>query len=61
LGEAKGLIVALDCVEIDGLAPVEDLIAAQDRADPVAAHAHQAHPESAEAEQASRCHRGCGA
>ncbi len=37
LGEAKELIVALDCVEIDGLAPVEEVIAAQDLADRVAA------------------------
>jgi len=37
LGEAKELIVALDCVEIDELAPVEQVIAAQDLADRVAA------------------------
>jgi len=37
LGETKELIVALDCVEIDGLAPVESVIAAQDLADRVAA------------------------
>ena len=37
LGETKELIVALDCVEIDQLAPVEELIAAQDLADRVAA------------------------
>jgi four helix bundle protein len=37
LGEAKALIVALDCVEIDELAPVEEVIAAQDLADRVAA------------------------
>ena len=37
LGEAKELIVALDCVEIDELAPVEEVIAAQDLADRVAA------------------------
>jgi len=33
LGEAKELIVALDCVEIDQLAPIEDILAAQDLAD----------------------------
>ena len=32
-GEAKELIVALDCVEIDNLAPLDDVIAAQDLAD----------------------------
>jgi len=37
LGEAKELIVALDCVEIDRLAPVEDVIAAPDLADRVSA------------------------
>ena len=37
LGEAKELIVALDCVEIDQLAPVEDIVAAQDLADRVSA------------------------
>jgi four helix bundle protein len=37
LGEAKELIVALDCVEIDELAPVEAVIVAQDLADRVAA------------------------
>ncbi len=37
LGEAKELIVALDCVEIDKLAPLDDVIAAQDLADRVAA------------------------
>jgi four helix bundle protein len=37
LGEAKELIVALDCVEIDGLAPPDEVIAAQDLADRVAA------------------------
>ena len=37
LGEAKELIVALDCVEIDELAPVEEVIAAQDLADRIAA------------------------
>lgn len=37
LGEAKELIVALDCVEIDQLAPLEDVIAAQDLADREAA------------------------
>jgi len=37
LGEAKELIVALDCVEIDKLATVEDIVAAQGLADRVAA------------------------
>ena len=37
LGEAKELIVALDCVEIDGLAPPDEILAAQDLADRVAA------------------------
>lgn len=37
LGEDKELIVALDCVEIDGLAPLEDVIEAQDLADRIAA------------------------
>jgi len=37
LGEAKELIVALDCVEIDDLAPIDEVIAAQDLADRVAA------------------------
>ena len=37
LGEAKELVVALDCVEIDELAPVEDVIAAQDLLDRVCA------------------------
>jgi len=37
LGETKELIVALDCVEIDGLAAVPEVIAAQDLADRVAA------------------------
>ena len=37
LGEAKELIVALDCVEIGGYAPVEDVIAAQDVADRICA------------------------
>jgi four helix bundle protein len=37
LGETKELIVALDCVEIDGLAAVEEVIAAQDLADRAAA------------------------
>ncbi len=37
LGEAKELIVALDCVEIDELAPVEEISAAQDLADRIAA------------------------
>jgi four helix bundle protein len=37
LGEAKELIVALDCLEIDHLAPLNDVIAAQDLADRIAA------------------------
>ena len=37
LGETKELIVALDCVEIDGLAPLEEIVAAQDLADRIAA------------------------
>jgi len=37
LGEAKELIVALDCVEIDEYAPLEEVIAAQDLADRVCA------------------------
>jgi four helix bundle protein len=37
LGEAKETIVALDCVEIDDLAPIELIIAAQDLADRVSA------------------------
>lgn len=37
LGEAKELIVALDCVEIDELAPNEEIVAAQDLADRVCA------------------------
>ena len=37
LGETKEWIVALDCVEIDGLAAGEEVIAAQDLADRVAA------------------------
>jgi len=37
LGEAKELVVALDCVEIDGLADVEQVQAAQDLADRVSA------------------------
>lgn len=37
LGEAKELIVALDCVEIDQLAPLNEVFAAQDLADRVAA------------------------
>ncbi len=37
LGETKELIVALDCVEIDQLAPIDEVIAAQDLADRVAA------------------------
>ena len=37
LGETKELIVALDCVEIDRLASIADVIEAQDMADRVAA------------------------
>ena len=37
LGEAKELIVALDCVEIDELASIGDVIAAQGLADRVSA------------------------
>jgi four helix bundle protein len=37
LGEAKELIVALDCVDIDGLAPVHEVETAQDLADRICA------------------------
>jgi len=37
LGETKELIVALDCVEIDELAPLDDIVAAQDLTDRIAA------------------------
>jgi four helix bundle protein len=37
LGEAKELIVALDCVEIDELASIQDVVAAQELADREAA------------------------
>jgi four helix bundle protein len=37
LGETKELIVALDCVEIDELAPLHDIILGQDLADRTAA------------------------
>ena len=37
LGETKELVVALDCIEIDGLAAGEEVIAAQEHADRVAA------------------------
>jgi four helix bundle protein len=37
LGEAKEIIVALDCVEIDQLAPTDEIVAAQDLADRVSA------------------------
>ena len=37
LGETKELIVALDCVEIDQLAPLDDIVAAQDLTDRIAA------------------------
>lgn len=36
LGEAKELIVALDCVEIDELAPLDDVVAPQEIADRIA-------------------------
>ena len=37
LGETNELTVALDCVEIDGLAPPEEILAAQDLTDRIAA------------------------
>ncbi len=37
LGEAKELIVALDCVEIDGLAPLQEIVEAQELVDRIAA------------------------
>ena len=37
LGETKELIVALDSVEIDELAPIDEIIANQDLADRIAA------------------------
>jgi len=37
LGETKELIVALDCVEIDVLAPIEEVVIAQELADHIAA------------------------
>ena len=37
LGETKELIVALDCVEIDGVAPLSDVLAAQELTDRIAA------------------------
>jgi len=37
LGETKELIVALDCVEIDSLAPIEEVITAQELSDRIAA------------------------
>ena len=37
LGETKELIVALDCVEIDGAAPLPEILAAQGLADRIAA------------------------
>ena len=37
LGETKELIVALDCVEIDQLAPADEVTAAQNLADRIAA------------------------
>ena len=45
LGEAKELIVALDCVEIDQYAPVEEVVAAQDLVDRICAMRTQAHPQ----------------
>jgi len=57
LGEAKELIVALDCVEIDKLAPVEKVVAAQDMADRVAAMLTKL-IQSAERQQ--DCHRKIG-
>ena len=50
LGETKELLVALDCVEIDKLAAVDDVIAAQDLADRAAAMLTKL-IRSAEAEQ----------
>ena len=37
LGEAKELIVAVDCIEIDGLAPLPDIIEAQELIDRISA------------------------
>jgi len=37
LGEAKELIVALDCIEIDQLASLDDIVASQDLADRLSA------------------------
>ena len=37
LGEAKELVVALDCVEIDGYAPPEEINACQDLVDRICA------------------------
>jgi len=37
LGETKEIIVALDCVEIDELAALDEIIAAQNLADRIAA------------------------
>lgn len=54
LGEAKELIVALDCVEIDGYAPVEEIAVAQDLVDRVCAmltkliRSAEAHPAPTE-------------
>jgi len=50
LGEAKELIVALDCVEIDQLAPINDIIEAQNLADRISAMLTKL-IRSAEAEQ----------
>jgi len=37
LGEAKELVVALDCVEIDEMAPIADIVEAQQLVDRIAA------------------------
>ncbi len=50
LGETKEVIVAVDCVELDQLAPIDEVIAAQDLADRVAAMLTKL-IRSAEAEQ----------
>ena len=51
LGETKELIVALDCVEIDGVAPLPDVLAAQELTDRLAAMLtkliRSAHPDPA--------------
>lgn len=62
LGETKELIVALDCVEIDGLAPLDEVLRAQDLADRVAAMLtkliRSAEPESNRAPDGSSLSRG---